>query len=69
MHPLFSSACAALEFSLSRTALTVRKKRPRGHGRQPVCWPLGGKEPKPAPRRFSLTWITTSNSQRQLGQS
>ena len=41
-------------------------KRPRGHGRQPVWRPLGGKEPVPGVILFPL--FSTVNSQRQLGE-
>gem|GEM_PF-2429161 len=40
-----------------RPCRVVRMKKPRDHGRQPVFWPLGGKEPKPVPCIFSPVHI------------
>jgi len=53
MNPLFLIA-RALRSILARSPPRYRcAKRPRGHGRQPVWLPLGGKEPKPVPPSLS----------------
>ena len=59
-HSLDGGCCALVSKSRSTPVDVSRTKKPRDHGRQPVCRSLGGKEPNDGSQTQCLLLLHTS---------